>query len=181
MLANSSSGCSPCKQEKTNIAHNAPRIISEDVAFLMNSTLMDVIQIGTGRRARELNRHDIAGKTGTTNDQYDAWFTGYNPDLVVSTWIGFDTPQSLHEYGAQLALPLWIDFMKVALKGKPEHLMKQPENIVTAKINPKTGLRTTAESGITEYFRKDEIPGTDDSTIASDNSMNVNQPTEDLF
>ncbi len=98
----------------------APRVLPEDIAFLMNSTLKDVIQRGTAQSARSLNRHDIAGKTGTTNQQVDSWFAGYNPDLVATAWVGYDTPKPLHEYAASLALPLWIDFMKVALQGRPE-------------------------------------------------------------
>ena len=85
----------------------------------MHTALQDVIQKGTAHEATVLNRHDIAGKTGTTNDQMDAWFSGYTPDLVVTTWIGFDTPAPLHEYAAHLALPLWIDFMKAALNAVP--------------------------------------------------------------
>ncbi|WP_347251252.1 penicillin-binding protein 1A, partial [Legionella sp.] len=87
--------CDPSKVDPSNLA---PRVIPEDIAFLMNTALKDVIQHGTAHAAKVLNRQDIAGKTGTTNDQVDAWFAGFNSEIVVTTWVGFDTPQSLHEY-----------------------------------------------------------------------------------
>ncbi|AMQ27375.1 TPA: penicillin-binding protein 1A [Legionella pneumophila] len=156
--------CDPCDKDKVDASTLAPRVISEDIAFLMNTALRDVIQHGTGRAARVLNRQDIAGKTGTTNDQVDAWFAGFNPNLVVTTWIGFDNPKSLHEYAANLALPLWIDFMKVALKDKPETELKQPENVIAVRIDPVSGLlaKPNQENGIIEYFRQNEVPSEED-------------------
>ncbi|HAT1595268.1 TPA: PBP1A family penicillin-binding protein [Legionella pneumophila] len=156
--------CDPCDKDKVDASTLAPRVISEDIAFLMNTALRDVIQHGTGRAARVLNRQDIAGKTGTTNDQVDAWFAGFNPNLVVTTWIGFDNPKSLHEYAASLALPLWIDFMKVALKDKPEVELKQPENVIAVRIDPVSGLlaKPNQENGIIEYFRQNEVPSEED-------------------
>ncbi|HAU0837282.1 penicillin-binding protein 1A [Legionella pneumophila serogroup 1] len=156
--------CDPCDKDKIDASTLAPRVISEDIAFLINTALRDVIQHGTGRAARVLNRQDIAGKTGTTNDQVDAWFAGFNPNLVVTTWIGFDNPKSLHEYAANLALPLWIDFMKVALKDKPETELKQPENVIAVRIDPVSGLlaKPNQENGIIEYFRQNEVPSEED-------------------
>ncbi|AMV13677.1 Penicillin-binding protein 1A [Legionella pneumophila] len=156
--------CDPCDKDKVDASTLAPRVISEDIAFLMNTALRDVIQHGTGRAARVLNRQDIAGKTGTTNDQVDAWFAGFNPNLVVTTWIGFDNPKSLHEYAANLALPLWIDFMKVALKDKPETELKQPENVIAVRIDPVSGLlaKPNQVNGIIEYFRQNEVPSEED-------------------
>ncbi|HAT2065738.1 TPA: penicillin-binding protein 1A [Legionella pneumophila] len=156
--------CDPCDKDKVDASTLAPRVIPEDIAFLMNTALRDVIQHGTGRAARVLNRQDIAGKTGTTNDQVDAWFAGFNPNLVVTTWIGFDNPKSLHEYAANLALPLWIDFMKVALKDKPETELKQPENVIAVRIDPVSGLlaKPNQENGIIEYFRQNEVPSEED-------------------
>lgn len=147
----------------------APRVIPADVAFLMDSVLKGVVQQGTARAAKILNRNDIAGKTGTTNEQNDAWFAGYQPDLVVTTWVGFDSPTSLHEYASQLALPLWIDFMRVALKDKPEQGMKTPENIIALHINPKTGLIAPerAADTIVEYFREEDVPANDEDNDAS--------------
>ena len=173
--------CPACNKTQSSPAETAPRVLSEDIAFLMNSSLMDVIQIGTAHQAKELNRHDLAGKTGTTNDQVDAWFSGYNRDLVVTTWVGFDNPQSLHEYGAQLALPLWVDFMKIALAGKPESPRQLPENIVAIKINPNTGLQSTTDSGLIEYFRKDEVPVMDEARNTVGNTATTDHNEEDLF
>jgi penicillin-binding protein 1A len=145
---------------------DAPRVIPADTAFLMNSALMGVIEEGTAHDASVLQRRDVAGKTGTTNEQVDAWFAGYNPDLVVTTWIGFDNPYPLHEYAARLALPLWIDFMKIALHDKPEHPMPKPDNIVSMQINPTNGLlaKPNDKRAIHEYFREKDIPGADEES-----------------
>ena len=147
----------------------APRVLSEEVAFLMNTALRGVVQGGTARAARVLDRQDIAGKTGTTNNQLDAWFAGYNPDLVVTTWIGFDNPSPLHEYASQLTLPLWVDFMRTALKDKPEQELKVPEHVVSKQIDPQTGLLDTSNSSasIQEYFRDDSLPDETSSQPAS--------------
>lgn len=157
--------CNPCTEKYIDPDVIAPRVIPEDVAFLMNSALMGVVQHGTAHAATELNRNDLAGKTGTTNSQVDVWFAGYNPDLVVTTWVGYDTPKPLHEYAAQLALPIWIDFMKVALKGIPEREMKLPSNIVQVRINPSNGLlaQPNQTNAIMEYFKEGQLPGMDDS------------------
>ncbi|MDR3503350.1 MAG: penicillin-binding protein 1A [Legionella sp.] len=177
-----------CTQCDTSVDHSAlaPRVIPGDIAYLMTSALKDVIQHGTARAARVLNRQDIAGKTGTTNDQVDAWFAGFNGDLVVTSWIGFDNPKSLHEYAAGLALPLWIDFMKVALKGKPEHDMKQPEDVVAVRIDPSSGLlaRPNQPNGIIEYFRQKEVPAEEDPTLiynASNDQGQIAPVEESLF
>ncbi len=161
----------------------APRVIPANIAFLMNSALMGVIQHGTAHEATVLNRKDIAGKTGTTNEQVDAWFAGYNPDLVVTTWVGYDTPHPLHEYAARLALPLWIDFMKVALKGKPEREMKQPDDVVTVKINPMSGLlaKPNQTNAITEYFRESDVPMADDTPSSELGSAAGADSQENLF
>ncbi len=174
LQAKASSVCYNCEENQRKFDVSAPRVIPQDVAFLMNSALQDVIQHGTGTLAKSLNRNDIAGKTGTTNQQMDAWFCGYSPDLAVTTWIGFDSPRSLHEYASRLALPLWIDFMKVALQEKPEQIIEKPDNIVAININPKTGLRATSDQSrvMKEYFRDINIPQLDNST--GFNSQNTN-------
>ncbi len=107
-------------------------VIDPRNAFIMNSILKDVAKYGTGARAyRELHRNDIAGKTGTTNDSKDVWFDGYSPDLVAITWVGYDQPKTLgRQYGASLALPIWIDFMRVALANIPERQLPMPNGIV---------------------------------------------------
>lgn len=138
----------------------APRVVTPQNAYLMTSALRDVIQHGTATLAKKLNRKDIAGKTGTTQNQVDAWFAGFNPDVVAISWIGFDQPQSLHEYGAQAALPMWMQFIQTALKGKPEHMMPQPPGILSVKIDPQSGKRTSANDGnaIFEYFMLPFLP-----------------------
>lgn len=182
--------CDNCDQTKVDPAAIAPRVIPADVAFLMNSALKGVVQQGTAHAAKVLNRQDIAGKTGTTNDQVDAWFAGFNTELVVTTWVGFDNPQSLHEYAANLALPLWIDFMKVALANMPERELPQPQNIVAVRIDPKTGLlaKNNQPNAIIEYFREQEVPGAEDSmpsnSIAPSSGTgtdNQEQEQENLF
>lgn len=140
----------------------AERIIDKRIAYLMTTMLQDVIKRGTGRRALTLNRSDIAGKTGTTNDQKDAWFTGFNKDVVTTVWVGFDTPQTLgrREYGGTAALPIWIDYMKVALQDSPVTNPQQPDGITIVKIDPETGKRATAgqANAIFEFFRTEHAP-----------------------
>ncbi len=138
----------------------APRIITPQNAFLITSALQDTIQSGTARKARVLGRSDLAGKTGTTNNQVDAWFTGYNSDIVATVWMGFDKPKSLNEYSSDSALPIWIDFMSVVLNGMPEHKLAQPGDLVSVRIDPKTGLLAHPEQkdAITEFFTQDTVP-----------------------
>ena len=148
--------CDNCKDIETP----APRTMSPQTNYLIHTALKDVIKEGTGKAARSLNRTDLAGKTGTTNDQHDAWFSGYNRNLVAIAWVGFDTPQTLGEYGAQATLPMWINFMKQALKGKPTADFSTPEGIITARIDPKTGKRVQsgASNYIYEVFREGNLP-----------------------
>ncbi|WP_237059151.1 penicillin-binding protein 1A [Microbulbifer sediminum] len=138
----------------------APRAMSEETAFIIDSMLKDVVKRGTGRKALSMKRGDIAGKTGTTNGPRDAWFSGYSPHLATSAWVGFDSNNELgkNEYGGSAALPIWIDFMSTALEGLPERHLPQPDNIVTVRINPRTGLRTS-RGGMFEVFREDRVPG----------------------
>jgi penicillin-binding protein 1A len=140
----------------------ATQVLTPQNAYLMRSMMMDVIKRGTGRRARVLNRPDIAGKTGTTNDQQDAWFSGFTPDVVTTTWVGFDKPKPLGvgETGARAALPMWIDFMRTALKGLPIRPLRQPPGLVTVRIDPKTGLLASADNphAIFETFRVQNVP-----------------------
>ncbi|MCL1860533.1 MAG: PBP1A family penicillin-binding protein [Proteobacteria bacterium] len=113
---------------------DAPRVIDARNAWIMDSMLRDVVSRGTGSRARVLNRKDIAGKTGTTNDYGDAWFCGYNPAIVAVTWIGFPTPRNMGsgETGGTAALPMWIDYMRVALANVPETFLVRPQGISSA-------------------------------------------------
>lgn len=146
-----------CDQDTATLA---PRVISEQTAFLITSALRDVIEHGTARQALSIGRNDLAGKTGTTQNQVDAWFAGYNKDLVAISWMGFDLPQSLHEYGAQAALPTWSEFMSKALKGTPDRGIEQPEGIVSMRINPYSGTAAASNdsSAIFEYFNPPFLP-----------------------
>jgi len=140
----------------------AKRIVSPQNIYIMDSILRDVIKRGTGRRALALRRSDIAGKTGTTNDQQDAWFSGFNPDIVATAWVGFDEPKTLghSEYGGRAALPMWIDYMYEALKGKPEVVPETPPGIVNVRIDPETGLQVGPDfpDAQFEIFRADNVP-----------------------
>ncbi len=111
---------------------SAPRVIDPRNAWLIDSMLRDVIRSGTGARARSLGRSDIAGKTGTTNDYVDAWFAGYNPDVVAVSWVGYPQPRNLGraETGGRAALPIWIDYMSHALKGLPEKTHPRPPGLL---------------------------------------------------
>ena len=141
----------------------AEQTLEPRLTYQMNSILQDVIKKGTGVRARSLGRYDLAGKTGTTNDQRDAWFNGYHPDLVAVAWIGFDQlkPLGAKEAGSSAALPIWIDFMRTALAGKPEKQLKRPKGLVTVKISAETGELATDQDQDTlfEIFRTENTPG----------------------
>jgi penicillin-binding protein 1A len=140
----------------------APQVLRPQVAYLLSDMMADVIKRGTGMGARVLNRDDIAGKTGTTNDQHDAWFNGFNGDLVTTVWTGFDQDRSLGsgEQGARAALPTWVYFMHEALAGAPRHTVPMPDGIVTVRISPETGLLASADNpnGIMEKFIEGNLP-----------------------
>lgn len=140
----------------------SPRVIDERNAFIMRSIMREVISRGTARRARELGRSDLAGKTGTTNDLFDAWFTGFNSQLVATAWIGYDEQQSMgpKESGGRAALPMWVDYMRVALDGVPEDNEFQPEGIATVRIDSKTGKLATpgSDDSFFEYFMEENMP-----------------------
>lgn len=149
-----------CATQCSSNQAKAQRAISPQNAFLVTSALRDVVQKGTGKAVMDLDRRDLAGKTGTTQNQVDAWFAGYNADLVGVSWVGFMQPQSLHEYGAQAALPVWVQFMRTALAGKPEKVLPIPADIITARINPSTGKLTSDDdpNAINEYFMTSTLP-----------------------
>ena len=140
-------------------AKNARQVIDPRNAFLMTSMMQDVIQRGTATRAKALGRNDIAGKTGTTSNYIDAWFCGYQKNLVAVTWMGFDEPKSMgrNETGGRTALPIWIDYMASALKSTPVANPSPPRGIVVAKINPETGLRDQYGT-LNEYFFQEQLP-----------------------
>lgn len=140
----------------------APRVISAQNIYLTVSMMKDVVKRGTGKQAMQLHRNDLAGKTGTTNDQRDTWFAGFNPDVATVAWLGFDNSQPLGdgESGARAALPMWINFMAKALDGVPEHDLDPPAGLVSVKIDPQTGQLAGSENrnAIFEVFRADALP-----------------------
>lgn len=140
----------------------APRVLDKRIHYQIVSMLRDVVRFGTARAALVLERGDLAGKTGTTNDQRDAWFSGFNSQLVATTWVGRDDYGKLgrREVGGTAALPMWIDFMKVALEDLPEEPFPIPPGIVPVRIDPKNGLLAPLGStdSIVETFRKEHVP-----------------------
>jgi penicillin-binding protein 1A len=153
--------------------NRAKRIITAQNAFLIQDAMRDVIQRGTAVRARVLGRSDLSGKTGTSNDRRDAWFAGFNSGNVGIVWVGYDDDQSLgpREEGSRTALPIWIEFMRVALKGLAPQRMAMPEGIVTVRISKTTGCPASAshpfEDVMFEHFMEDSVPkcSTDEEQI----------------
>jgi len=156
------------EQDKVASPTPAPRVISEQNAFLIRSMMMDVVRRGTGKKAMELGRNDLAGKTGTTNDQRDAWFSGYNNEIVTSVWVGFDNhdPLGRNEVGGKAAMPIWIDYMRVALQNVPDQPPEIPVGITQARIDPETGLIARIENrdAIVEIFEMGSLPPMEDAT-----------------
>ncbi len=164
----------------------APRVLEAANAYLMTDMMRDVIRRGTAMRALALGRTDLAGKTGTTNDKRDTWFSGFNADLVGTAWVGFDQERTLgaNEEGGRTALPMWVSFMREALRGVPEHRLPAPDGIVTARISPTTGQLAGASDtdAITELFMAGHLPagaaGTPGAptTPASDDTQPAEEP-----
>ena len=156
----------------------AEQVLDERNAYVMQSMLRDVIKLGTGRRARTLNRNDLAGKTGTTNDASDTWFNGFNHALVASVWVGFKDQQPLgrNAYGSNVPLPIWIDFMEEALADVPEMPLLQPPGVVTLRVDKATGLPTSVADSTTvsEVFLAEFAP--DASSLMSGEQ----EQTEDI-
>ena len=154
--------CDPAAAAPSDTQLLAPRVISAENRFITTSMMRDVIAAGTAQAARALERKDLAGKTGTTNEHRDAWFCGFNDDVVATAWVGFDQPAPLGqgEVGGRAALPMWMDYMRVALAGVPERPLTPPAGIVTAIINSETGNPTDANDpkGIVEYFAQGSLP-----------------------
>ncbi|NWG38472.1 MAG: penicillin-binding protein 1A [Hydrogenophilaceae bacterium] len=154
------------QSQPQTVASGAPRVLDPRNAFLMTSMMQDVVRKGTAARASQLGRIDLAGKTGTTNDQRDGWFAGYSPNLTAVTWIGFDLPKSLgeRETAAQSALPIWMDFMGRALSGTAQKGFGMPAGVSAVKINPVTGQAVPEEGeGVIEYFYQENMPASEDN------------------
>jgi penicillin-binding protein 1A len=170
--------------------HNpAKRAITAENAYLIYDMMRDVIQRGTGRRARELGRRDLAGKTGTSNERRDAWFSGYNGNLVATAWVGFDEARSLGagEEGSRTALPMWKYFMAEALQDAPDGSINQPPGILTVRIVPDSGLVAPAQysGAIFELFREGDVPDLhakgSGSTITGESFEEYEDDDESIF
>jgi len=129
-------------------AHAAPRAIDERTAYQLVSMMRDVVQRGTGTAAKVLGREDVGGKTGSTNDHRDAWFSGFGGPLATTVWVGRDDFRSLgyREYGGRAALPIWIDYMRVALKDAP-----------IARNDPPSGMVQATLNGATEWIKVEDL------------------------
>jgi penicillin-binding protein 1A len=164
----------------------AKRIITAQNAFLIQDAMRDVIRRGTGVRARSLGRSDLSGKTGTSNDRRDAWFAGFNADLVGIVWVGYDDDTALgpREEGSRTALPIWIDFMRRALDGAPNHQLDMPEGMVTVRISKTTGCPADAstpfEDVMFEIFREDMVPECEADEAVPD-IFNMSDESSNLF
>ena len=170
--------CDQLKKEATTDQQNirtAPRVADKRAVYIMHSILQDVIKKGTGRRALAMHRTDLCGKTGTTNDQRDAWFSGFNEKLAATVWVGFDQPAPLGrgEYGAVAALPIWMKYMGAALNGTPPATMPQPTGIVTVRIDPKNGKRVAPgdNKGMFEIFRQGNVPPEEAAAASTDQNQ----------
>lgn len=143
----------------------APRAISAQNAYIVQDMMRDVVRRGTGRRAMTLGRSDLSGKTGTSNDRRDAWFGGFNADLAAVVWVGYDDYQPLGpgEEGSRTALPIWIDFARMAFAGAPNHQMPMPDGLVSVRIDRETGCpaRAGQQNTTWEVFREGNVPECD--------------------
>jgi len=150
----------------------APQAISPQNAFLVQDMMRDVVRRGTGRRAMALGRSDLSGKTGTSNDRRDAWFGGFNGDIASVVWVGYDDdlPLGPGEEGSRTALPIWVEFTRIALKGVPNHQLPMPEGIVSVLIDRETGCPARAgQRNVTfEVFRDGHVPECDIADAAPD-------------
>jgi penicillin-binding protein 1A len=168
-LANGGLGVEP--RYIVRIGEEAPkrpepkRVLRPAVAFVLTSMMQSVVQEGTAQRARRLRR-PVAGKTGTTNDQRDAWFAGFTPQLVAVVWVGFDTPRRLgrHETGGRAALPIWVRFMRKALRNRPKRPFRQPPGVVVQRIDQVSGL--LAPEGATDVLEEVFVAGTEPKEVA---------------
>ncbi|MGH8508797.1 MAG: penicillin-binding protein 1A [Gammaproteobacteria bacterium] len=178
MSRGSATQCESCDEQApavnalTETAERGVRALSAQNAWIMTSMMQEVIRTGTGKAALSLNRTDIAGKTGTTNDHKDTWFSGFNHQIVATAWVGFDQAKSLgpKETGARVALPIWMEFMQTALAGIPDSMAREPPGLVTVRIDRDTGLLTDTDNprAMFEVFRADNTPSEYDSGAAWD-------------
>ncbi|MFC3851686.1 penicillin-binding protein 1A [Salinispirillum marinum] len=151
--------CADCAPDTPGVAE---RVLSPQTNYIMTDILRDTITRGTATAARSLNRNDIAGKTGTTNNAVDAWFSGFSPHLTGVAWTGYDNSTTLgfNEFGGRASLPIWIDFMSKALANKPDQGWSQPSGIVQVRIDPTTGQLALpgSSNAVFEIFKADMVP-----------------------
>jgi len=159
----------------------APRAIDSRVAWQLASMMRDVVKRGTATAARVLNRDDVGGKTGSTNDHRDAWFSGFGGPYVTTVWVGRDDFQSLgyREYGGKAALPIWISYMAVALKDQPLRLPDPPEGMVKVSVSASGRLLPGVEGGITEWVKVEDLQRMEEDTLAIPDTDT--QPSEESF
>jgi penicillin-binding protein 1A len=163
----------------------AEAVITPQNAYLVRSMMMDVVRRGTGVRAMQLGRKDLAGKTGTTNEQRDAWFSGYNDHLVTSVWVGFDNhdPLGRRELGGRAALPVWMEYSAVALEGKEDRPPLMPEGLAQAKIDPESGLlaRLDNPDAIMEIFQAGRLPPMQETTQGEDQDVPLEEDPYEIY
>ena len=172
------------RQARPKLAgQDAEQVLEPRNVFIMNTLMRDVVRFGTGAKAMQLGRSDLAGKTGTTNDHVDAWFAGFHPSLVAVSWIGFDNPSSLgpKETGAQAALPIWMSYLRKALREVPEAKLVVPPGVVQVAINPDTGKRDPDNpSRIGEYFYEENVPDLQPPRELEVQPEETDKPTEEI-
>jgi penicillin-binding protein 1A len=169
------------KANPIQVGKGAERVVDARNAFIMANMMQDVIRGGTGARAMALGRVDLAGKTGTTNEQMDAWFAGFQRNLATVVWMGYDIPRTLgdHETGAVAALPIWMSYMGTVLKGQTEELWVAPQGVVAVAINPQTGLRDRhAATPMIEYFYHENVPPEQESSPEDELGDSAKPPEE---
>jgi penicillin-binding protein 1A len=158
----------------------APRAIDERVAWQLVSMMRDVVRRGTGTAARSIGRDDVGGKTGSTNDYRDAWFVGFGGNLVTTVWVGRDDNRSLgrREYGGRAALPIWIDYMGVALEGQPAMPHDLPDGMVEVSVSAGGRLLPPGSGGQTEYIKAEDL---ERMSAEVDDGFDDSMPAEEVF
>jgi len=162
----------------------APRVLDARTAFLVRSVLNDVVKRGTGRSAMVLERGDLSGKTGTTNEHRDAWFSGFTDGAVATVWMGYDDFKTLGEgeFAAQTALPIWIEYMRTALSGVAVDPMSPPEGITPAMVSPASGqLMAQGAGGVLEYFKNEDLLRLSEAGLQQDPDGHAEQQTLEIF
>ena len=161
----------------------APRAIDERIAYQLVSMMRDVVQRGTGTAAKVLNREDVGGKTGSTNDHRDAWFGGFGGAYATVVWVGRDDFRSLgyREYGGKAALPIWIEFMREALKDQPIAQNDPPDGMVKVHVGAAGNLMTEGSGGIVEYVKTEDLERMQSYTDYSTQDEAADEAAFDIF